>query len=80
VRRRRPTIALIGVPIWTMPCGRSAAKAVGVIGLAQSAGELVQPERGVYNIESVDTDLVRAAHDCLTGPTLAESAASRDSD
>jgi hypothetical protein len=43
------------------------AKAVSVIGLAQSAGELVQPERGVCNIESVDTDLVRAAHDGLTG-------------
>jgi len=65
--RRRPTIALTGVPVWTKPGHRSAAKAVVIIGLAQSAGELVQPERGVCNIESVDTDLMRAAHDCLTG-------------
>jgi len=51
--------------------GRSRAtdrrqKAVGVVGLAQSAGELVQPDRGVCNIESVDTDLMRAAQDFLT--------------
>jgi hypothetical protein len=43
--RRRPTIALTGVPVWTKPGDRSAAKAVGIIGLAQSAGELVQPEQ-----------------------------------
>jgi hypothetical protein len=66
-RQRRPTIALTGVPVWTKPGHRSAAKAVSVIGLAQSARELVQPEQGVCNIESVDTDLVRAAHDGLTG-------------
>jgi hypothetical protein len=67
VRQRRSTIALTGVPVWTKPGHRSAAKAVGVIGLAKSAGELVQPERGVCNTESVDNDLVRVAHDCLTG-------------
>jgi hypothetical protein len=50
-----------------------AGEAVGVIGLAQPACELVQPERGVCHIESVDTDLVRAAHDWLIGSLLREA-------